>query len=397
MGNKSSIKKRGGALTSDDIVQINSLIDSRLQTFHLIPIEKTEVVLPSTTEVVSPSTTAVFAKANILEKKIRDPIIENESFFAQDRATQTAQRDAYSAKKLEKSDVYFHMVKITSENIETWKIFEAKIKEITPIRGFDNLDGRGNGIWSGLDYFVIKERNDDLFVAYASKVLNKTNNPPDWKDVECMVTVIAKEGIPYFTYMGIFALLHTYDNEFFYEANRISYLGQELKEYLVSINYSYPSHKYISMHLFTFIGTHIKAFYAQCPIALLTSPVETIKIIAQKIFDPIKLPFGYETEGSYNNRHSGSKNGQYIQFDMYNNTSNFKDTNMNSSKALFFKLTRDKLQISCPWYCNIFPPYPENTTECYRDASAIARFLYIPVYSFEELAKLEEYYFEDIF
>ena len=233
MGNKSSIKKRGGALTSDDIVQINSLIDSRLQTFHLIPIEKTavvlpsttEMVLPSTTEVVSPSTTAVFAKANILEKKIRDPIIENEAFFTQDLATQIAQRDAYSAKKLEKSDVYFHMVKITSENINAWKEFENKIKEITPMRGFDNLDGHGNGIWSGLEYFVIKERKEDLFVAYSSKILNKTNNPPDWKDVECIVTVIAKEGVPYFTYMGIFAFLHTYDEDFFYKNNRKSYLG----------------------------------------------------------------------------------------------------------------------------------------------------------------------------
>jgi len=362
---KSSIKK-GGALTSDDVEQINKLIDSRLQTFNLIPLE--EKLNPA---VVSPSTLAVFAKANILKKK-QDEILGD------------------------KSDVFFHMIKITSENINAWKEFENKIKEITPMRGFNNLDGNGNGIWSGLDYFVIKERKEDLFVAYASKVLNKTNNPPDWKDVECMVSIIAKEGVPYFTYMGIFAFLHTYDNDFFYEKNRMMHLGQELKEYLGSINYDYPAHKYISMYLFTFIGTHIKGFYTKHPIALLTSPVETIKTISEKVFSPIELPFGYETPNSYNNRIiGGSKKGQYLQFDMYNNTPNINDSNINSSHAVFFKLTKDKLKISCPWYCNIFPPYLENTTECYHDASAVARFLYIPVYSFEELAKLEAYHFDD--
>ena len=184
----------------------------------------------------------------------------------------------------EKSDVYFHMIKITEGNKMEWQDFIKLLKKITPRQDLTiyNRDNSGKltfteiSLTLGIDFLKILDDEllrHDLYIAYASKILNKTNNPPDWRDVECIVSVCAKEGIPYFTNMGIFSLAHIFEKKNYTNKNGYEItIEEELRTYLESIKYNYPAHKNISMYLFTFIAMNIQQFYTDQKVALFTSP-----------------------------------------------------------------------------------------------------------------------------
>jgi len=313
---------------------------------------------------------------------------------------------------------FFHMVKITEENLSKWEIFKQKLDTITPaaivnvnpLKNTKYEHARVINIDAGLNDFKIKKSNtvSDLFVVYASKELNKTNLPPNWQDVEMMVTIIAKEGIPFITQMGIVKLAHTYTKEAFSNLidmhtntiknayNKVR-INQELFDYLISINFNYPSHKYISLYVFAFIATRINSFYLSEKTALFTSPVHIVADIVGKLFNTHRLIYGYEEEST--------RDGQ-IKITLYN------------SENPFLILTRDNLKEECPWYCNIFEyqrsiphdsanydaEFPEalewvsteNTPDCYSIERPMGPFLYIPIHSFNQLVERGVYQFDPI-
>ena len=444
MGNKSGgfrrLKKTGGELNSNDIEKINELITNKLVHFGLIPaIEpttidtgakesstiETEAKESSTIEPGAKESSAIEDAASIEAAMVTSIKVNNtgnipNAVFAKSTIPLSSGDGA--------SDVYFHMVKITEENIERWKQFEKTIKEITPPQ-LINKDWKSTmqrpdsaglsdtiavhtkiiDLIAGIDHFKVRASNaiSDLFVVYASKELNKTNFPPDWKDVEIMVTVIAKEGVPFVTQMGIVKLAHTYTKGAFKDLIDKNKINKDLFDYLDSINFSYPSHSRISLYLFTFIGTHIYQFFSTKKIALFTSPTEIISsIVTNTLKHKYKLPYGYEKKPSFRD----SPN-YIIKLNLY------------YSPYEFLILTKDILKELCPWYCNIFrtirvqnsfpgdryydtedesnnfaDEFPEDTEDCYTiiGISYVDPFLYVPIYSFNQLVDRGIYQFEPI-
>ena len=333
------------------------------------------------------------AKASILEKRGRCSI--------NDELNNICTSDPI------KSDVYFHMVKIIDENIFQWQVFEQKIKSMEKsIQVMYNK--RRVYFTAGLNHFNIIKRREDLFVAYASIILNKTIFPPDWEHVECMVSIIAKEGIPYFTNMGIFTMMHTFPLESYnYQEDRSSRklillpeisgndVDTELSNYFTTRGESYPAHKYISAHLFTFIGTHINNFYADEKTALFTSPTEGIASILSKVFNNYKIIYGIEEdkESRYLGLEKDNKpDDSFVRIVLYNGV---KQTQTH------LDLNKNELEKLCPWYCNIFiiddgGNKPDDTPECYSSVIYSDPFVYVPVSSFIELSSKEEYAFISI-
>ena len=443
--NKKPLVIKGGVLEDSDFEKINELITDKLVHFGLIPaIEPTTIdtgAKESTT--IEPVIDAAIEAAMAASIKVNNTGNIPNAVFAKSTiplAQQISRAEISRLKQqneelppLGSSDVYFHMVKITEENVEGWKQFEKKIKEMTP-RTLINInakmyemlpidsdspemrpnDDRAISINAGLDHFNIRVSNtfSDLFVVYASKELNKTNLPPDWKDVEIMVTVLAKEGVPFVTQMGIVKLAHTYTRGAFGknlidinpETNNIDYsMNPELFEYLKLINFKYPSHSYISLYLFTFIGTHIYQFFSDKKTALFTSPTNTVSSIVTRTLKKYKLPYGYERE-------------EIRHFPNY-----IVKLNLSNDSRPFLSLSRDNLKKLCPWYCNIFTTIPtqtafpkdewyskeypennfnyaapENTQDCYNGPEYQSPFLYVPIYSFNQLVERGVYQFEPI-
>ena len=365
--------KRGGVLTHDDIAQITNLIDHRMQLFNLIPTSATPSPL------ASGNNTAHLHNGEIIEPIKNVP----SAVFA--TAALPLKKDQSSS-----TNVYFHMIKLTAENLSEWKAFETSIKKMANLDSLINYDTFSYSIidlTAGLNYFSIQiDSRYDKYVVYVSKELNNTNNPPDWRDVECMVTVIAKDDIPYFTNMGILALPHTFTKKNFIRylhedgSNRGS-LKPELFNYLTEIDFNYPSHKYVSLYLFIFIGAKINSFYSTLKTALLTSPTAAIAHIVSKELNNKRLEYGYES-----NRPRRVPN-RSISLTLFNNTTH--DT---------LVLTRDMLKQLCPWYCNIFytelASRPNDENNCYDGPDSYEPFVYVPITSFEEL--LIQYHFDDI-
>lgn len=195
-------------------------------------------------------------------------------------------------------NVYFHLVKITDENIENWKNFRTEVEKIVPEHIFDKAYGciiseltkdkltkKDIRIYAGSDHFKIEKHEwHDLYVAYASKEKNESIYSPNWEDLECMVTVLAKEGIPLYTNMSIFRLTHTYSYENFIVHNNLLSKHSLLKQYFEkNNNQNYPSHKSIALNLLTFIATFIQKFYTDNKVGLLTSPSNDMLEIIKKI------------------------------------------------------------------------------------------------------------------
>lgn len=383
-----SALKKGGALTEEDIDIINDQIMRKLYEFNLI-LPQSAAMSTKLPAVISLTNISI-AKASILEKRGRCSIANELD-------------PLYKYPNPIKSDVYFYMIKITDDNISQWKVFEQKIKSME-----ESIQVMYNSIGvkftAGLNFFNIKKRREDLFVAYASIMLNETIFPPDWRDVECMVSIIAKEGIPYFTNMGIFTMMHTFplDSYSFEDLSSkklilLPYisgndLDTDLSNYFTNRTESYPAHKYISAHLFTFIGIHINNFYVDEKTALFTSPTDGIAIILSKVFNKYKIIYGYETdrESRYLGLEKGNKpDDSFVRIVLYNGaTQAHLDLNKNELKKL------------CPWYCNIFlineHNTPPDTPECYSSVIYTEPFVYVPVSSFIELSSKEEYAFISI-
>lgn len=442
MGNKPGgfrkLKKTGGELNSNDIEKINELITNKLVHFGLIP-----AIEPTTIDTGAKESSTIETEAK--ESSTIEPVIDAAIEAAMEASIKVNNTgnipNAVFAKStiplaqqnkelptLGQSDVYFHMVKITEENVERWGQFEETIKKITPPQLINkdwkstmqrpDSDGISDTIAvhtkiidlnAGLAHFKVRASNAilDLFVIYASKELNKTNFPPDWKDVEIMVTVIAKEGVPFVTQMGIVKLAHTYTKGAFKDLIDTNKINKDLFKHLNSINFSYPSHSRISLYLFTFIGTHIYQFFSTKKIALFTSPTEIISsIMTNTLKHKYKLPYGYEKKPSFR----GAPN-YIIKLNLY------------YSPYEFLILTKDMLKELCPWYCNIFQTirvqnsfpgdkyydtedesnnfayeFPDDTEDCYttRGLSYVDPFLYVPIYSFNQLVEHGIYQFEPI-
>jgi hypothetical protein len=414
--NKKPTVIRGGVLEDSDIEKINELITNQLAHFGLIPAIEPAAIEPAA---INPAIDAAAIKVNIPDM-----------VFAKSKLP-LAYRNGFS------SNVYFHMVKITKKNVTEWDAFTYNIKIITPnelqdttgnmlitppdaISKLDKVARNSRTIFinAGLDYFNIRESDasSDLFVVYASKRLNKTMLPPTWQDVEIMVTVISKEGVPFATPMGIVKLAHTYQKEAF--GNMLGQpksdnpsiienrsISSVLYDELNKIKFNYPSHRRISLYLFTFIGTRINQFYLSEKTALFTSPTDTISsIVTNTLKHDYSLPYGYE-------RNVGLRlaPNYIVKLNLYN----LHDE--------FLILSRDNLKELCPWYCNIFGTVhtqvsfpgdkyyntedeyynfeytqPENTEDCYRGADDKSPFLYVPIYSFTQLVERGIYQFEAI-
>jgi len=411
------IKKTGGELNSNDIEKINELITNQLVTHGLIPTsaKKSSAIEPLID--ISSTSSAMSKKASISDMVFAKSIISLSSGNGP-------------------SDVFFHMVKITEENLSEWSEFEKNIKKITPnmlnyigdqlITPPDaisklpayKVESKSRHIYmnAGLDYFEIRksDTSSDLFVVYASKTLNKTKLPPNWQDVEIMVTVASKEGVPFATPMGIVKLAHTYPKKAF--GNMIGpkietpsvienkSLNRDLYAELDKINFNYPSHRHISLYLFTFIGTFINQFYVSEITALFTSPTNTISsIVTNTLKHDYILPYGYERE-----RMLRFAPNYIVKLNLY------------YLPDEFLILSRDNLKELCPWYCNIFQTErtqifpgdsdyntedesrnfdyttPKNTGDCYKGANDIEPFLYVPIHSFNQLVDRGVYQFEPI-
>ena len=416
MGNKPGgfrkLKKTGGELNSNDIEKINELITNKLVHFGLIP-----AIEPTTIDTGAKESSTMSKKVGITDMVFAKSTI---SLSSGDGS----------------SDVYFHMVKITKKNVTEWAAFTYNIKKITPstlqdtgtmfitppdaISKLDKVakSSRAIHIDAGLNYFDIRECDisSDLFVVYASKILNKTMLPPNWQDVEIMVTVMSKEGVPFATPMGIVKLAHTYTKEAFGNMlgspnsenpsvieNRS--ISSDLYDELYRIKFNYPSHRRISLYLFTFIGTRINQFYLSEKTALFTSPTDTISsIVTNTLKHDYRLPYGYER-----NRRLRFAPNYIVKLNLYNLPDEF------------LILSRDNLKELCPWYCNIFETVhtqiifpgdkdynteeesrnfndtrPEDTEDCYRGADTQEPFLYVPIYSFNQLVERGIYQFEPI-
>ena len=403
------VLKKGGALTPEDINIINDQIMSKLYEFNLITPQSSEMSSAKLSEMSSAKLSEMssakssemgsaklsimeFAKASILEKRGRCSI-EEEVYGLPSTSTPI------------KSDVYFHMIKIIDANITQWQEFEQKIKSME-----ENIqvmyNGKSVNFTTGLNHFNIRERVEDLFVAYASIKPNLSIFPPDWKDVECMVSIIAKEGIPYFTNMGIFTMMHTFPilsynfiedkaaKKIILRPYRSDYtIDPELSRYFEDRNESYPAHKYISVYLFTFIGSRINNFYVDEKTALFTSPTEEIVIILSKVFNKYKIMYGLEVDNRLY-RYRGLENGNNysdscVRLKLYNNEPDNTDK--------YLELHNSDLRQLCPWYCNIFElldgTMPPDEPECYSGAISMDPFVYVPISSFIKLSRHADYIF----
>jgi hypothetical protein len=380
-GMKKNGMKKGGALTENDIEQINDLIDKKLLQYGFksltIPIDDNEISNDKSihsdetsgifaSSIHNDGTSGIFAKANIELKKQID------------------------LKRPKKTDSYFHIIKLTDENTSKWNEFEATIKRVTPrfiSKKINNWRDPANRIalCAGFDYFnphlygAFKEKGYDLYVAYASNTLNKSILPPDWINVECMVTVITKKDIPMYSNMGLTTLAHTFSKEY---QTPYNFDGPDI------VFGKYESHKYISMYLFTFIGTTISHFYSNAKEALLTSPTESVHIVVSKVFDANKLIYGQE-----------------IMVANRNKTNSLTFTIHNTPDSAIMELPSDKLEQLCPWY-NRFEAKDVGKAEAKAEVEAkdeaidainyicmIEPFIYIPTTSFEQLAQSYKYEF----
>ena len=112
MGNKSGgfrkLKKTGGELNLNDIEKINELITDKLVHFGLIP-----AIEPAAIDTGAKKSSAVSKKVGITDMVFAKSTIPLSSGDGS-------------------SDVYFHMVKITEENVEGWESFKRKLDIITP-------------------------------------------------------------------------------------------------------------------------------------------------------------------------------------------------------------------------------------------------------------------------
>jgi len=429
---------RGGVLEDSDIEKINELITDKLVHFGLIPaIEPAAIDTGAKkSSTVEPVIDAAIEAAMAASIKVNNTGHVPGAVFAKSTiplAPKISKKEMSILKQqgkelssLGSSDVYFHMVKITEENVIEWRQFEDKIKEISPVPGtLININysidmPRHNttiNMNAGLNHFKIRESNtfSDLFVVYASKELNKTNFPPDWKDVEIMVTVLARENVPFVTQMGIVRLAHTYTKAAFAKVIDFSTdtintffnhreLNQELYDYLKLINFNYPSHSHMSLYLFTFIGTYIYQFFSTKKTALFTSPTQDISNIVINTLKKYELPYGYEYKQNFR------MHDPYII-----------KLNLSNDAYQFLNLSRDNLKELCPWYCNLFytirvqtsfpgesdydtedesvnfrAKMPEDTDDCYIGPESSSPFLYVPIYTFNQLVERGIYQFEAI-
>jgi hypothetical protein len=309
------------------------------------------------------------------------------------------------------SIVYFHLVKITDENIKDWQKFRTEVEKIVPEHQFDKTDGtmiskltmdkssnKDIRIYAGSDHFKI-EKNEwhDLYVAYASKEKNESIYSPNWEDVECMVTVLAKKDIPIYTNMGIFRLTHTYSYENFIVHNDLLSKHPLLKKYFEkNNNQNYPSHRSIALNLLTFIAIFIQKFYSDNKIGLLTSPSNAMLEIIKKKLNEKKLSYAIELNSIYISGYRPEK----ILLRLYNFLTNdfiLQDLKILQSEDLeklnldkntiVKKLDENDLKKICPWYCNIFENNIADTNICYKYPFYQSTFIYVPISSFTELGK----------
>lgn len=308
---------RGGLLDSTDINIINSLIEKNLIDHNLID-HNLEDSTPS----------VIIAKASILLKQQKK--------FPSDPEPSPILGDSF-----------FHIVQITDANRLQWEEFRSNLEEIMPssFKSFkylrDNRDFSTVHIESGFGYFdITTTHNHDIYVAYASILQNNSINPPNWQDVECMVSILGKKNVPFYSPVGIFVLPHTYPktshNSIIENINRFG-KSKILINYLKSLKPQYPSHKNIALMLLTFAGKFIQNFYKDSKTALFTSPTDDMTSIIRHGLDKYKLPYGIE-----NNDFQFKEKGDKMKFDIFYDTEHIVTEFLSSEKL--FKL--------CPWYCN---------------------------------------------
>lgn len=289
-------------------------------------------------------------------------------------------------------DVFFHLVQITDTNKAQWPTFKQNLADIMPdsyITRKDNSLGVKSDfetfISAGFDFINIKTPGEDYditdsivihndtYIAYASIRKNNSNMPPNWQDVECMVSFLAQNNIPFYSPVGIFVLPHTVSiNSYNSIQSNLRKYGKslDLPDYMKSINFSYPSHKAISLALLTFGATCIQKFYKDKKTALFTSPTDTMTSVLAHGLNKYELPYGIEID----NRFDAYEHGN-IQFDGFNDIHKHIPTQLN---------TKD-MPILCPWYCN----YDINnlpSSDCYSEVRDNAM-IYIPKSSTDILYK----------
>lgn len=284
---------------------------------------------------------------------------------------------------------YFHLVKLTERNNKQWVEFRKMLKNSIPL--YDIYDGNGHRITpiSVFNDFLPNEEISeyhDLFIAYISIKEHKSTNPPNWQDLECIVTVLAKKKIPLYTNMGIFRFPHT----FLYHKDDGQMLINNIR-HKVPINsemqrlaLDYPTHKNISMYLFMFIGIYIQEFYADKKIGLLTSPVNVIIDLVKKTMNsslPLPLPYAIQDIDA---------DSDELIFKLYNSNTVFEElktlTQLEDNLGNMTQtLTKSNLRRLCPWYCAIFGNPDPITPDCYYGANGVATFIYVPRSNFVAL------------
>jgi hypothetical protein len=287
------------------------------------------------------------------------------------------------------SATYFHLVKLTKQSHKQWVEFKKMLERSIPL--YDIYDENNNkiGFSAGFnDFLPNKEipKYHDIFIAYVSRKEHKSTNPPNWQDLECIVTVLARDNIPLYSNKGIFRFPHT----FLYHKDRGKMLINNIRHKvpidseMQRLALDYPTHKNISMYLFMFIGIYIQEFYADKKIGLLTTPVNVIINLVKKTMNSsLPLPPPYAIQDT-------NADSDELIFKLYNSNTVFEELKTltqleDNMDNMTQTLTKDNLQRICPWYCGaIFDADPE-TPDCYYGATYIATLIYVPRSNFVTL------------